>query len=104
MRLYHGGKYGVLLKLSRFSHVLAYCLLVLVACIIILIIHILFHQNVNPSSLFYPVPCMFEFCFLLFRLIFPPFSWLNQVHCDATIAFPFLVAETFAKKVIKTTA
>lgn len=51
MRLYHGGKYGVLLKLSRFSHVLAYCLLVLVACIIILIIHILFHQNVNPSSL-----------------------------------------------------
>lgn len=27
-----------------------------------------------------------------------------KVHCDATIAFPFLVAETFAKKVIKTTA
>lgn len=26
-----------------------------------------------------------------------------KVHCDATIAFPFLVAETFAKKVIKTT-
>ncbi|XP_004287516.1 PREDICTED: deoxyhypusine synthase-like [Fragaria vesca subsp. vesca] len=26
-----------------------------------------------------------------------------KVHCDATIAFPLLVAETFAKKVIKTT-
>ncbi|PRQ26647.1 putative deoxyhypusine synthase [Rosa chinensis] len=26
-----------------------------------------------------------------------------KVHCDATIAFPFLVAETFAKKVSKTT-
>ena len=27
------------------------------------------------------------------------FSWfLHQVHCDATIAFPILVAETFAKK------
>lgn len=29
------------------------------------------------------------------------FALTNQVHCDATIAFPLLVAETFAKKSTK---